>query len=325
MRRASVFYLAKLDHRGVPLFYREWPRAIFDFKKQPTGHTSFAQRTGVSIISEHVVLDRKFEEVERVSTVGLTHTDEHEFLMLPNGNYVVLAYERAQHDLTEFGLSENETIVDAILQELSPEKEVLFQWNSWDHMIYGESQYLDKNYQDYSHINSVDILPDGNWLLSSRGMSQLLKVNRETGEVIWRLGGVQNDFTFIDDPYEGLCGQHTAHWVGDGRILLFDNGQHCWPKVEEERGELTRVVQYEIDETEMTARLVWSFHREGAYTFTQGSSQRLPNGNTFIGWGGGPVPMASEVDPDGNIVFEFAAIAADGGDFDSYRAYRFPD
>jgi len=325
MRRAGVYYLAKLDSQGVPLFYRQWPRAIFDFKKQPTGNLSFAQRTGVSIISEHVVLDEEFEEVERVSTVDLTHTDEHEFLMLPNGNYIVLAYERTRHDLTEFGLTDNELIVDAILQELSPEREVVFQWNSWDHMIYGESQYLERNYQDYSHINSVEILPDGNWLLSSRGMSQLLKVDRETGEVIWRLGGVQNDFRFIDDPYGGLCGQHTARWLGNGHILLFDNGQYCWPQVEDERGEYTRVVEYEVDETKMTARLVWSFHRDGAYTFTQGSSQRLPNGNTFVGWGGGPVQMATEVDPFGNVVFEFSAIAADGGDFDSYRAYRFPD
>lgn len=323
MRLRDVYYLAKLDPKGVPLFYQKRPRAIFDFKKQPGGVMSFSERTGVDVDAENIILDENFEEIDRVSTVGLTNTNEHEFRILPNGNFIVLAYEFVHHDLTDFGLSSNASVVDAHVQELSPDREILFEWNSWDHMIYGESQYLERNSQDYSHINSVDVLPDGNWLLSSRGMSQLLKIDRKTGEVIWKLGGVQNEFTFIDDPYGGLCGQHTAYWVGNGHVLLFDNGQYCWPKVEE-RGELTRVVEYEIDEDAKTARLVWSFSRDGAYTYTQGSAQRLDNGNTFVGWGGGPRQMATEVDPDGNIVFEFEALGIDGVFF-NYRAYRFAD
>jgi hypothetical protein len=164
---------------------------------------------------------------------------------------------------------------------------------------------------------------DGNWTLSARGLSQVLKVDRKTGEVLWRLGGKRNDFTFIDDPYGGLCGQHTATRVKNGNLLLFDNGQSCWPEVPE-RGELTRVVEYEIDEDDKTARLVWSFAQEGAYSYSQGFAQRLPGGNTFVGWGQGPPVTATEVDADGNVVFEFTAHGP-MTQANSYRAYRFAD
>src|SRR5690606_736535 len=141
------------------------------------------------------------------------------------------------------------------------ELDVLFQWNSWDHMPYEESLYLERSARDYSHINSVHVEADGDWLLSSRGMAQVLKIDRGSGEVLWRLGGMDSDFAFVNDPFGGLCGRHTASRLESGNILLFDNGQYCWPEVPE-RGERTRVVEYRLDETAMTAELVWSYDRE---------------------------------------------------------------
>jgi hypothetical protein len=173
-------------------------------------------------------------------------------------------------------------------------------------------------------MNSVFVDTDGNWIVSANGLAQVLKIDRNTGDVLWRLGGKQNDFTFIDDPYPGFCAQHTATRVDGGNLLLFDNGSACWPKMPD-RGKLTRVVEYEIDEEEMTARLVWSFDRDGTYAGSAGSAQRLPNGNTFIGWGNShDPPMATEVDREGNIVFEFDANGPEALAV-SYRAHRFAD
>lgn len=321
-RGGGRFYVAKLNAQGVPLFYKKMPRDVGNFRKHPTGQYSYTVQNSDNDSWENVVLDENFEEVTRVTTVGLVDTDSHEFHILPNGNYIVMAYERAVHDLSEFGGGTAVAIVDAILQELSPDREVLFQWNSWDHLSYGDTVY-EKSGADYSHINSIFVDVDGNWIISSRGLSQVFKIDRSTGEVLWRLGGKSNEFTFIGDPFGGLCGQHTATRVANGNLLLFDNGQSCWPVVPE-RGKLTRVVEYAIDEDAKTAELVFSFDREGAYTVSQGSAQRLDNGNTFIGWGLGFTALATEIDPEGNIVFEFGgrmgtAVA------NSYRAFRFPE
>lgn len=322
-RNRSAYYAVKLNNDGVPLFYRRTAEPCHDFKKHPTGHVSYAEFKSDTTLAEHIVLDETYTEVDRVTTVGLVDTDEHDFVIQPNGNYIVLAYERVTRDLTEFGRGSAETILDGIWQELSPDHELLFQWNSWDHMAFAESVYMEKNPRDYSHMNSVFVDDDGNWIVSSRGMAQVLKIDRNTGDVIWRLGGVQNDFTFVNDPYEGLCGQHTASILDNGHLLLFDNGQHCYPEMPE-RIEHTRVVEYAIDEAAMTAELVWSYSREGTYTESQGSAQRLANGNTLIGWGLGTELTATEVTPDKEIVFELRASNV-SGKTTSYRAWRFAD
>jgi len=170
------------------------------------------------------------------------------------------------------------------------------------------------------------VAADGNWLVSLRHLAQVLKVDRETGEVIWRFGGRSNDFTFVNDPFPGLCGQHSVTETDSGTILVFDNGQYCWPRLEE-RGKLTRVTEYEIDEDAMTAELIWSYSKQGSYSVTRGSAQRLPNGNTLIGWGenvGNPL-MATELDPSGEVVFELEGTVPGGAPAISYRVLRFPE
>jgi hypothetical protein len=302
----------------VPLFYRAVESRGYDFKKHPGGELSYATVLGDAEGAEHVLLDEDFEPMGAVRAQGLVNTDEHEFHVLPNGNYIVLSYESSYRDMTAFGGNVDQRVDDAILQELTPDFEVVFQWNSWDHLAYEEGLY---GKRDYAHVNGVFVEDDGNWILSSRGLSQVLKIDRSSGEVLWRFGGMSGEFEFVDDPYANLCGQHTVTRTAQGTLLMFDNGQHCWPE-DPARGELTRVVEYELDETSKTARLAWSYQREDAYTYSQGSAQRLPNGNTFIGWGLGPPSLLSEVDVDGNLVFD---LEASEGEFGTYRAYRFAD
>ncbi len=320
-RRGNIaHFVVKVDNEGVPLFYRREPRPVYDFKKHPNGQMSYALLREEVRSMEQIVLNEDFEEVDRVTTVGLEETNEHEFHILPNGNRILLSYETAVHDASDYGGSAAQDVRDGILQEVTEDGELLFEWNSWGYMPYDESLY---GAVDYAHLNAVDVDTDGNWLVSSRGLSQVFKLDRSTGEVLWRFGGMSNEFEFIDDPFGNLCGQHTASRLENGNILLFDNGQYCWPEVEE-RGEHTRISEYKLDEEAMTAELVWSYHQEGAYCYSQGSSQRLDNGNTFIGWGRGTFYLATEVDTDGNIVFQ---ILGDGGgdEVQTYRAWRFPD
>ncbi|MFN3781094.1 MAG: T9SS type A sorting domain-containing protein, partial [Candidatus Kapaibacteriota bacterium] len=60
---------------------------------------------------------------------------------------------------------------------------------------------------------------------------------------------------------------------------------------------------------------------------TMGSTQRLPNGNTVIGWGGvttGHIRIASEVNPDGEVEFEMSFPKGVTFQTTSYRVYKFP-
>ena len=71
---------------------------------------------------------------------------------------------------------------------------------------------------------AVAIDSDDNIFISNRAMSEIIKFNRENGELIWRLGGPMNDFTFINDLFNGPNRQHDARRLPNGNIMIFDNG-----------------------------------------------------------------------------------------------------
>ena len=61
---------------------------------------------------------------------------------------------------------------------------------------------------DYFHINAVNLDTDGNLLISGRAVSTIYKVDRHTGNIIWRLGGKESTFTL--GPGVQFNGQHNA-------------------------------------------------------------------------------------------------------------------
>jgi hypothetical protein len=200
-------------------------------------------------------------------------------------------------------------------------RQVLFQWNSWEHLPYEDQTYSALR-SEYAHVNSVIEDDDGNLIISASGTSQAVKIARPGGHVVWKLGGKSNEFLFLNDPFPYFCGQHTVSRLENRNLLIFDNGRNCWP-ADQQRGELTRVVEYRIDEQARVAQLVWTYAQDGAYSASQGSAQRLANGNTLIGWGSGPGILATEVDEDGERVFEITARRSERPVV-SYRARRYP-
>ena len=75
---------------------------------------------------------------------------------------------------------------------------------------------------DYIHCNAIEVDADGHLLISSRNISEVTKVNRQTGEVIWHLGGKLNEFDFGAEI--GFSRQHDIRHLENGNIMLFDNG-----------------------------------------------------------------------------------------------------
>ena len=74
---------------------------------------------------------------------------------------------------------------------------------------------------DYFHLNSIDVDTDGNLLVSARNTSTIYKVDRKSGEVLWRLGGMKSDFAV--DPAASFAYQHDVRRRPDGTITIFDN------------------------------------------------------------------------------------------------------
>jgi hypothetical protein len=103
---------------------------------------------------------------------------------------------------------------------------VLFEWRSLDHVgvqeTYREVPQDPGTSLDYFHINSIDIDFDGNFLISAKGTSAVYKVERQSGEILWRLGGKESDFKMGSGTR--FAYQHDARRQRDGTITIFDNG-----------------------------------------------------------------------------------------------------
>jgi hypothetical protein len=175
---------------------------------------------------------------------------------------------------------------------------VLFAWSSFDHLAVDmESINLNDLVGDavnWTHANGLDIDTDGNVLLSFRNISQVIKINSQTGAVMWRMGGLRNQFTFENGATPPFVGQHGIRSNGPGRLIVLDNLGDA---------NMSHAERYEYDEAKHTARLVDSFAAPaGIIGRLGGSTQTLPNGNTLVSFGNGG--SVQEYDSSGRVVWQ---------------------
>ena len=282
--------------------------------------TTTPGRSGTQLVE----LDGRFHEVRRYETQGLVNTDSHDSLLRADGSRILVAYEpNSQTHLT-----------DAVIQEVDSAGNVVYTWNSADHLSPAAETTTTPGAADYAHLNSIAVMSDGDILASFRHLSAVLKIawhahdGFQRGDIVWRLGGRHSDFDFVDDPYpSGPCAQHSATQLANGHILIYDNGsvtlgsdpRHCvdpgdptGPTIERPQ---SRVTEYALDTTAGTATLVWSFQVNGRFTYFAGSARRLANGNTLVGWAAERSATATEVSPQGTTLWE---LKNDAG----YLSYR---
>jgi Arylsulfotransferase (ASST) len=267
-------------------------------------------------VGEYVIFNSSYREINRVRAGNGYEGDLHEFYITPEDTALLTAYVPTQTDLSPISGSEDGAVWDGIAQELDIETgEVLFEWRSLDHVgveeTYREPPQDPSTPLDYFHINSIDIDFDGNFLISAKGTSAVYKVERESGKIVWRLGGKKSDFEMGSGTR--FAYQHDARLQRDGTITIFDNGAS--PRVHEQ----SRGIVVELDMDEMSATLVREFtHPNRLLSTSQGNVQVLPNANLLVGWGS--APYFSEYSNEGELLFDAQLL----GDGQSYRAFRFP-
>ncbi|MBN1999096.1 aryl-sulfate sulfotransferase [candidate division KSB1 bacterium] len=314
----DVYYWKKITD-GVPV----------DFKLLPNGLFSYGVMTefypfGGGGDTEFFMMDSSFNVVDRFQMGNGYVADFHEFNLLPNGNFLMVTYDLQEVDLSELaeGGHPGALVAGSIIQELDSERNVVFQWRSWDYYdVVDTYNDLSQPIFDAIHINSLEIDDDNNLLVSTLALAEVTKINRQTGEIIWRMGGKNNEFTFINDldEYAPLyfMYQHDVRRLDNGNILLFDGG-------DSELRPWSRSVEYSVDEEAKTATNVWNYrHTPDLLSQTMGSSQRLDNGNTLICWGLAAMnkkPILTEVDNSGNIVLE---LKFDQYLLTAYRVFKF--
>ena len=304
-------YLMILDNDGDPLFYRRIEGTALDFKVQPCGLLTYFDGSA----GKFYALNSHGAVVDSFAMANGYYTDLHELRLLPDGHALLMSYDGRAVDMSAMvdGGDPNAVVTGLVVQELDRSKDVVFQWRSWDHFRITDAVGVDLTAStvDYAHGNAIEQEPDGNLLLSSRHMDEITKISRDDGHILWRWGGKNNEFTFVNDP-DRFSHQHSIRRLANGHLMLFDNGNLHTPPY-------SRAAEYELDESTKTATLVWQYRTDpDTYGFAMGSVERLANGNTVIGWGS-TSPALTEVTPSGDKAEE---IRLPDGVF-SYRAYRY--
>ncbi len=267
--------------------------------------------------AEDVILNTRYEPVAIVRGGDGYTPDLHEFQITPQGTALIDVVGLVNHyPMTSRRGTTYVSVYNDGIQEVTIQTgQVVWQWSALDHVPVTASykKIPSSGGYDYFHLNSIQQLPDGDLLVSSRNTSSIYLIDRRTGDIVWTLGGKWSSFKF--GPGARFHWQHDARLVGQ-TLTLFDNnwGGPSYPQ----RGQ-SRAMTLHLDMATMSATLVHSYpHSPSVTSGAQGSMQTLPNGDVFVGWGG--YPDFSEYTPGGTQIFN--------GNFalgvESYRAYRFP-
>jgi uncharacterized protein (UPF0248 family) len=171
---------------------------------------------------------------------------------------------------------------------LTPAGKTVWEWRTWEHLdpvLDGISEVQAPRTM-WAQGNSVEELPDGDILASFRPTSTVVRISRKTGEIVWKLGPPT------------VAGQHAPTMLGNGNVLIFDNGVHRL----DDSMPYSRVIEV----NPATNQIVWMYQDRPGWNFfspRMGGAQRLPNGNTLI------TEASSgrffEITKDGEVVWEY--------------------
>lgn len=321
-----VPYLLLFNNDGSVHFSRQMSNRTFDWKKQKNGKFSYFTEDNILDPNRFFyVLNNDFSRRDSFTMISPLPTDTfftdfHDFQILQNGNVLLVGGDYRQVDMSVIvpGGNPNARVLGYVIQELDSNRNILFQWNTFDHFLITDAigQDLTAANLDPWHWNAIEQDSDGNFLISNRHTSEITKIRRTSGEIIWRLGGKNNQFIFINDRVSGDTTQHFSYQhdirrLPNGNISLFDNGNLKTPQE-------SRAVEYSLDEVKKICTRVWHYrHTPAIYGFATGSAQRLSNGNTMISWG--TQNIITEATPQGTVALEMRFPT---GVF-SYRTYKF--
>lgn len=310
-----------LDQDGSTAWFSKKVKTnCLDFKYYP--NENIYSYTTIIGSPKVVLLNSDLEIIDTITVINGT-MDVHDIQRANNGNWLIASYYLDTVDLSasSFGSVQGDdstVIVGFGVQEIDPSNNIVFEWNSNDYinptegyLFYG---YDSTNY-DYCHGNALEEDIDGNLLLSFRHLNSIYKIDRISGQVIWKLGGKSSDFTFSNDY--GFSGQHDIRRLANGNYSLFDNANMA-------SSNISRGVEYSLDTVNWTALKVDEFiHPDQFFARAMGSYQKLDNADRVLCYGliYEPYPNVSFFNSNHEVIaslrFQDSVV--------SYRAHYYPN
>jgi hypothetical protein len=246
----------------------------------------------------------------------------HDARLLRNGNVILLCGRELPAEIVKRVRGgrpgtevDGKTMWADVLVEATTDGKVVWEWSTWEHLD-PETDVMTEvqgTREEWTHANSVFEEPDGNLLVSFRNISTVIRIERSSGKIVWKLGAPP------------LGGQHAPYRLENGNILMFDNGPH--------RLDHTFPYSRAIEVNSATKEIVWKYQEAREWNFFSpriSNAMRLPNGNTLINEGS--FGRFFEVTREGDVVWEYVnpyfgppALAVKLQQNNVFRVYRYSD
>ena len=264
----------------------------------------------------------------------------HDFRRLENGNYIYVGWEKVPDELAkkvrggQKGTEHKDgAMFGDFYREINNSGQVVWEWHGIEYFdpeidIIGPIHPR----EEWTHVNDVDVMPDGNILSDSRHTDGAFIINRSSGEITWRWGNVaymdketgKVEYRDVRLP-TNMGGPHDGHRIpdglpGEGHMLIYDNGMYNY---------MSRALEVDIETNEVVWQSESDFGLEGYVNgrvhfspFISGS-QRQPNGNTMICSGGNGVIY--EMTKEKEIVWHYVRATPGQGDvhWGIFRSYKY--
>jgi EmrB/QacA subfamily drug resistance transporter len=288
-----------LDNHLRPVWFKPVPTDLvasnlslqtFEGKPALAWWQGVVSNTGATDSGEYVVVNQHYQTVATLHATNGWVLTTHEIAIQGHDAWVTVN-KNLPMNLSRYGGAYNGALIDSAVQEYDlTTGKLLYTWDALKHIPLSESEAsLPTNGfpWDAYHVNSIDLVGDGTFVVSMRNTWAAYKVNIRSGAIVWTLGGRQSTFTF--GAGAAFQWQHdVVAYPGTPLLTLFDD--HCCqitgggtyvPATGASRGLVLK-----LDTKSHTATVGGQYdHGTGFDAEYMGSIEPLPGGNEFIGWG----------------------------------------
>jgi outer membrane protein assembly factor BamB len=293
---ASSPYGLVIDNTGRIVWYHRFPDGSgLNFQVTANGHYVARPPASGTEPLRWIVIDPLGALVTTLGCARALTPRFHDFLMESDGSYWTMCDEVRAMDLSAIGGHADARVMGTLIQHLSSAGALLFEWSPFDHFALTDLPDSERERRDvnWTHGNAFDLDDEGNLIVSFRNLNEITKIDTRTGAVVWRMGGLANEFTWNGTPLPAFAGQHGLRATGHNEFLILDNLGHA---------DGSRAERYGYNEGEHAVRL-WRSYGVGAGVIAQvgGTTQSLPGGRALVAFGNGG--RLIEYDAEGSVVW----------------------
>lgn len=267
---------------------------------------------GATTRGEVHVVDDRYRPILTLRAPAPWIIDLHDAIVSGPDIWVSVIRDVHGQNLTAYGGARNGTVEDVGVQEYDVATGALLY--TWDALNPGGAPNLPlalseqpppaaSRAWDAYHLNSIEVLPFNQLLVSFRNTWSVELIDTATGGIVWSLGGRRSTFFFA--PAARFAWQHDAELAPGGLLTLFDD--NCC-KARRSGGlaaangpSAGKVLRLDMARHTVTLVAAYAHHptRDSAFL---GSMQLLPGADALVGWGS--LPYFSEFSRSGRLLLD---------------------